>query len=394
MNQTNIKTVKYRLASLVSIFIIATVLLLVAPTPVWARVITGEKSVTIAADEVIDDDLFIGAEAVNILGTVNGDVYVGGGTVDVSGTINGDLLAGGGTIQLSGTIGDDVRMGGGTITITQASIQGSLTSFGGTITVDRNTTVGQSVVFGAGTFGFDGATNRNLLGGAGTVRVNGTVGRDLQVGAGTLQLGSAARVGGNVEYSSDNEATIEPEASISGSVRKVAEVPKQHKQTTNGTFAGATVGLALWSFLAFLVVGLGFLWLFPNFSNQAVEYLRTQPGWAALWGIAFLMLGIPILIGIAITIIGLPLAFIGLVVWILTMYLAKLIPALYLGSLMVKPSTNSRIPWLQALVGLAIYYLVGLVPVLGWMATFIATLLGIGSLLGALWERRYQSAKK
>jgi len=43
-----------------------------------AKVIVQEKgTVNIAKEEVLDDDLFIGADTVNIEGTVNGDVFIG-----------------------------------------------------------------------------------------------------------------------------------------------------------------------------------------------------------------------------------------------------------------------------------------------------------------------------
>ena len=61
-------------------------------SPVSAKIITDQAgSVVVGKSEVVNDDLFVGAQAVEIAGTINGDVFIGAQTVKVIGIINGNL---------------------------------------------------------------------------------------------------------------------------------------------------------------------------------------------------------------------------------------------------------------------------------------------------------------
>ena len=60
--------------------------------------------VIIEADEVIEDDLYVGANEFTLEGTVKGDLIVGGNIVTINGTVEGDLWAAGQTIIVNGTV--------------------------------------------------------------------------------------------------------------------------------------------------------------------------------------------------------------------------------------------------------------------------------------------------
>ena len=107
---------------ILSLSIAIIVSFVVFPVTVNAMIVNSKGNVTIAADETIDDDLFIAGETVTIRGVINGDVYAAGGTVDIDGVVNGDVLAAGGMVTISGQIKDDVRVAGGQVTISNAII--------------------------------------------------------------------------------------------------------------------------------------------------------------------------------------------------------------------------------------------------------------------------------
>jgi predicted acyltransferase (DUF342 family) len=78
------------LFGLVSVF--ASLLLFV--TSAWAIETRGGENVTIGPDEVVEDDLYVGANIVTVVGTVRGDLVAVGGTVRVDGgTVEGDLIS-------------------------------------------------------------------------------------------------------------------------------------------------------------------------------------------------------------------------------------------------------------------------------------------------------------
>jgi hypothetical protein len=58
----------------------------------------------IAADEVINDDLFISADKVTIEGTVNGDLFINSMNCVFNGVVNGNLIVNSGEMLLNGEV--------------------------------------------------------------------------------------------------------------------------------------------------------------------------------------------------------------------------------------------------------------------------------------------------
>jgi cytoskeletal protein CcmA (bactofilin family) len=78
------------------------------PASSWSNVPENQASVTIGAQEVINDDLYLSAETVTIDGTVKGDAVVAATQITLNGTVEGDLIAVGRIITVNGTVNDDV----------------------------------------------------------------------------------------------------------------------------------------------------------------------------------------------------------------------------------------------------------------------------------------------
>jgi len=83
----------------------------------WAVEFKGGEEVVIGPDEVIEDDLYVGAGTITIEGTIKGDLVAAGSEITVNGTVEGDLIAAGGYITINGDIEDDARIAGGTLTL-------------------------------------------------------------------------------------------------------------------------------------------------------------------------------------------------------------------------------------------------------------------------------------
>ena len=125
--------------------------LFIFAAPSSAKIVSrNATSYTLAADEVLEEDLFVAGETININGKVEGDLYAAGGVLNITGEVTGDILATGGSITISATTGDDIRVAGGNIIISGASIGDSLNVFGGNIIVDNDTVIGGSLIFAGG----------------------------------------------------------------------------------------------------------------------------------------------------------------------------------------------------------------------------------------------------
>jgi len=76
---------------------------------------------TIGANQVINDDLYLAGTTITIDGTIKGDAIVAARQVTINGTIEGDLIAAGQTIIVNGTVGDDIRMAGQVLMLGQSA---------------------------------------------------------------------------------------------------------------------------------------------------------------------------------------------------------------------------------------------------------------------------------
>ena len=354
---------------------------------VQAKVISSEEQVVVEEGEVIDDDLFVTAGDVTIKGIINGDLYVGGENIKISGIVNGDVLIVGGVIEITGEIEDDVRVAGGSINIQGASIGDSLTVAGGSVNIEKDSTVGGGLLFGAGSVNIGAEVGRGIMGGGGSVNISGSVGKDVYVGAEKLTLGPNIIVAGDLVYGSEKEVKLSETAIVSGKIRYLSPTRKKVTSEIAKPGLARVIGdkfrfaARLWSYLAALLVGSLALYFFKKPSEQIAGSLEKN--WLSNLGHGFLLIiiALPVFIMLAITGIGLPLAMILSPLFLINLYLSKIVIGVFFGkkleTLLSKQKMNV---YLSFASGLAIYYLLGALPILGGFVRLAALLLGLGAL--------------
>ncbi len=358
------------------------ILALLAPTSTLAKVITSDEEVTVAQDKVINDDLYIAGATVEIAGTVNGDLYVGGGTVNISGEINGDILAAGGIITITGKVSEDVRVVGGYLSLVEAVIGDSLTAFGGGVTVDKDSKIGGGVTLGAGMATIDADIARGIVGGAGTLSIGGKVGKEIRIGVETLTIKKDARIAGDIIYTSDNEAKVAEGATVLGKMRQTFPKEVGDLKSIQGIATKFGLGLKVLSYLAAFLVGTLFVYFFPSQSRKISSWIREKPGKSLLWGLVSLVLILPIFVLLLISVIGIPLALILLGLFVLGAYLTQIFVSLLLGRLVFRVFGREEMnAYVSLALGLAVYYLLTLIPFVGGIATLATIIFGLGALL-------------
>lgn len=375
----------------VSGFLLGLIFVFAIPYSASARVVTLEKGTYIVAkDEVIDDDLFVGAQMVEIYGTVNGDVYAGAETLRVNGVINGDLHAGAGSVYLSGRISQDVYLGAGNVTVNSAQIGDSFLVGAGNVTIDPGTTIGGSLLVGTGNLSVYSPVARNLFVGAGNADINTTVGGEVRLAAGSVSLGPDTRIDGDLYYAVGDDTrqiSISSSATVAGQVKRISvpTPPQQDMQMVkkNFTAALAAVSLALnvISFLGALLVGLLGLRLakkpFVSAADMVTKSFFPSTGVGLLTSIVIF----PLLFLLVITGVGIPLAGILFLMFLLTAYLTKIVVGLALGNwLAQKLNWKSPSPYLVFSLGLLVIYLFKIIPPLGFLSSLVVFWVGLGAL--------------
>lgn len=356
---------------------------LITTAPVFAE--KQPQNVTVNKDQVINGDYFAGGDTVTVLGTVNGDAYVAGGTVTFDGTINGDIIVGGGTVTINGTA-QNVRVAGGTITI-NGTIERNLTALGGTITLGENAKLTGSIVTAGGTITLLAPVGKGATIAGGTVTISNTIGGDVYAGVGQMTLQPQAKINGNLNYTSDQKLQIIEGATVSGKISQTIPEKKQREQKEDvqkKTFlglAGAALFFKLINMASMLILGLILIALAPVYVKRVAHGIANRP-WLSLGvGVVALLLAPIIFIALLLTVIGIPLAFIFIVLFGILAYFAKLF-VMYLIGEKIGTSINPRLhmAWFF-IIGLIVYEVVVLIPILGWLIDLAALLFGLGSLL-------------
>lgn len=367
------------------LLILVPVLLLLLLDPV--AIVVGEskdetKISTLPAGEVVNKDYFATGDVVEVSGTVNGDVYAFGGQVLVDGKVNGDLITAGGTVTISGDISQDLRAGGGQITIS-GQIGRNVTIGGGSVEFTDDADVRGSVLAGAGNITLAAPVGSNIKIGAGNLTISNKVNGDVEAGVGSLRLTSKAQIKGDITYWSDRNASIDENAFVSGKVvKKAAPVaPKPPIREIFGGFAAFNIFTALVGFVSTFILGLILIKITPNFTKTATSTLGTKI-WASLGiGLLALILTPIVFIILLVTVVGFPLGLMLIPVYLISIYVARIFVIYWVGN-MIFDRTGRKLHEVWALVlGLVIYYILTLVPVVGSIVTFLTIVFGIGAAL-------------
>ena len=212
------------------------------------------------------------------------------------------------------------------------------------------------------------------------VRINGPVEGDVVTIAERVFIGPGGRVDGDVKYG-DKDPVITVPGAVGG---KTEKLDFDEFISPLGMFA-AWVALWLAVSVSTLLLGLALLWLAPRSLEAALEIARTATGPAIGIGLA-VFFGLPaVAVLLMITVLGLPLG-IALLLALLPIYaIGYTTSAFLLGRAIVKPPTSR---FLAFLAGWGILRVIALVPGLGILAWFGATVFGLGALGIALWRSR------
>lgn len=357
-----------------SLLIFVLFFFVVSTTSVSAKIMTSEKgSVTVTKTEVVNDDLFIGAQVAEIDGTVNGDVFIGAQMVKVSGTVNGNLHVGANIFELTGIIKGNVYTGAQSVMVSGGKIGGSLLAGAANVNVDKNSQVGRSVIAGAG-----------------MVSINSQVKRSVYAGAGILTVGDTARIGKDLYYAAGDGKSgtnISSRAKITGNIYKSEANTSQAKtdfktmeKITPVALKGFKIVSTFISLIGALIVAFLFYKFFPKTFTESANFV-SESFWKSL-GVGFLVSisFIPVLIVLLLTVVGIPLAGLAFLLLLVNFYLSKIVVSLPLGEWISKKINWKISTYGAAFFGLLTIYILNMLPVIGLFTWIIVFWTGLGAL--------------
>ena len=382
-----------RIRTLLLAFFAVYLLAFSTPPNSYAKIISSQNS-TVSSSETINDDLFISGQTVVVDGLIHGDVYAAGGTITVSGSVDGDVLATGGTVIITGNIGGNVRVVGGKIVIKDGQIAKNVSTIGGDVVLSPSSHILGSTQFIAGSYENDGTVEKNVVGVSGLAILNGVTNGNVEVGISTLSLGEKVKIKGNLVYSSPDRIVV-PKNTVGGDVNYVLPALPRQDAKTDGFLASISGGFKIWSYLSALLVGIVFLYFFSPITTKISMQIKSNVSKTLIWGVSVSLLTIPFVVLLAFTIVGIPLAAILLLAFLLATYLAKIFVAIALGEYINKRfDLKSENPYLNFGVGLILIDIAMLIPIISFFTGIIVLCAGLGGVILVKKEYIVEGRKK
>jgi len=207
-----------------------------------------------------------------------------------------------------------------------------------------------------------------------------------------VTVGPTATIGDDLTYSGD-ETAISDEAEITGEItetdRNAGPAPFSDVSLPDIPDGAVTPLLNVYLFLANFLLGAIVLVVAPRFSDRVADRGIERPIVSGGVGVATLI-GIPFIIGaLALSIVGIPLAFIASYGSVFLLWVGLVYGAFVLGTWGLSVFEYSH-RWSGLALGLAVVSLANALPYVSVLLIAIA-LLGVGAVIHSLYEWRSTS---
>jgi len=295
------------------------------------------------------------------------------GTIIIEGTVTGDVsgLAGNVVIEEGATVEGDLSVAAGNIRVA-GEVHGEVSAGAGTVTLAETARVG-------GTFSA----------GAADVRIDGRIDGDARVGADRIHLGDDASIAGSLTYDGTLEGNRE---AVAGEITRDRSLSVGLLSDVQ-PFLSWVVTVSV--FVLNLALGALLLTVFPRFSERLAGQVSSESIESGAIGLAVAGAVPAVLILIAVTVIGIPLALGGLLLFALLAWVGLVYGRFAIGVwLLSYTEVDSR--WAALVVGLVLAAVLSHLPVpfVGGVLNLLIFLLGIGALVRGLYSRGRRQREK
>ena len=364
------------------IFLLFSFLFLFSP-PAFALA----PSELLPANQVINSDFARYGQTVQIDGEIKGDVFLAGGIVTVNGQIDGDLFVLGGKVNINGPVEGSIRVLGGDVTANGPVGRNALIICANGNVTNNSTISGSLIVAGANLEESAGNIGKGFRFFGSRLYLNSDIANEAFVVADKeFLLGPQASISGELKYTGNSQAVLEPGATVAGSIL----YQPSSSDSSFPRFFGAREALTifnkikpitdLFGLIISALIGFVLLGLFPKGFEKVAQAIEKQPYASFGWGLVAII-GIPVVaVLFALTIIGLPVTLVLFILLYLTIMISQYLAAFFIGRKILLPRFGERRGW-ALLVGLVLLYVLGVIPVLGALVKLVLILLGLGALV-------------
>ncbi len=428
-------------------FVLIAILALAFSAPAQAFDGRNGEKITIAADEVVEGDLYVNAGQLIMDGAIKGDLVAAGSILFINGTVEGDVIAAGQSVIINGKVEDDVRMAGAVLYIGEnAAIGSDVIAAGASIEAQEGSSIQGELVAAAAQILLAGNISGDVQAGAGALELRGQFGGDVHAEVGDPEqdgggppmstffdpatfgvsvpnivpgftVSENAKIKGNLEYTQSRDVNI-PSNVVGGSIKRnepVIDLEDMEAKPTPEEIAIQWTLDLLRTIVTLALFGLLLGWLAPAFSAALMEKIQSRAAASLGWGFvayaafffSILLILIVMIFGAiffgALTLNGIS----GTIVWVgilallaliigfilAVAFVSKIITAWLGGRLLLNrlnPSLAQK-KFAPLILGVVLLAILMALPFIGWIFSALAVLSGLGAiwLWGSdLWQAR------
>lgn len=337
-----------------------------------------------------EEDLYLFGSSVNFEGNLRGDMISAARTVTVDGELDGTVSAFAQRVTINGDIRRSLRGAAQFFTI-NSTVEGDVVAFAQEVTLTSDALLMHDAALFGAELVVDGVVEGDCDLKGGTVTISGRVDGNVRITADKITISPSAVIEGDLDYESATRAKIAPEAQIVGETR--------YKKITHSSKSEVEVPLApppaswLWSFLFFcgtFIIGLILILFKRDMVERIAMDMRHRVLLHGLLGLLLLIVVPVLIVLLAITFIGLPVAAAGTTAYILLFIVSKIFVGITLGMVIIslfKRSGHISLGW-SLLLGLILLALLFKIPFFGWLVYIAAWAVGSGAVTFCFFRRR------
>lgn len=216
----------------------------------------------------------------------------------------------------------------------------------------------------------------------GSVTVFGKVQRNITALGGFVILKPGAYVGGEI-VSIGGEVIKEPGAELAGRATTIymPHFIPSFATLLKGGWLGLWATISVLVLVGFLGLAILLIALIPDHMKTVVKSLEMSFGIMLLWGVLWMVLIVPIAALLAISIIGVILIPVEILLVVLALIIGYIAVAVFIGKHILASFMKKPLPFIDAILGIVILFLIGFVPVVGALIKALLLIAGFGAVL-------------
>ncbi len=338
-----------------------------------------QENIIISENEIINNDVYIISQDLIVDGSISGDLVVISNNITINGEIAGDLIAISNNIEVNGIINGNIRAISENLII-NGIVKKNISTISVNLDTNSSSFIGWSVLSLSDKISLNGQINGNVNLFSNNLDINSIIEKNLNINIlnkeGYLTLGNKAIINGQLFYKNFSENIINIDGQIIGQTN--SELKK-----SNDFFILPWLIKRLFLIFSAILLALLLTTLIKNL-DEKIEIKDTKHFLNLLLRGSVLFFVAPILsLLLLFSIIGIPLSLIILTIYIILIYLAKIISAFFLGNIILKKLfkiKNFKKIW-SGVVGIVLLWFSFSIPYFGKSISIITIVIGLGLII-------------